>query len=234
MVSESRAELAQVLGDLAIEMQAQTDTETTLHTIVEGAVMIVPGARWAGISMIEGRKVQSRAPSDPIVAELDQAQTSLNEGPCLSALREHHTVLVDDMTTDSRWPRFAQAAVERGVRSLLSFQLFVRGENLGALNLYGGEVGAFNEDSIDIGAVLAQHASVALIGAAEASHLQTALTNRDVIGQAKGILMQRDNLTGLQAFATLTRASQQTNMKLADVARWLVTEHENNLGTTLL
>jgi hypothetical protein len=104
MAEESRAELAQVLGDLAIEMQAQTDTETTLHTIVRGAVNIVPGARWVGISLIQGRQVRSRAPSDPLVAELDKMQTSLNEGPCLSALREHHTVLIDDMARDTRWP----------------------------------------------------------------------------------------------------------------------------------
>jgi putative methionine-R-sulfoxide reductase with GAF domain len=229
---ESGGELAQLLGDLAIEMQAQTDTEHTLQAIVEGAVEIVPGATWAGISMIHGREIQSRGPSDPLVAELDRVQISLGEGPCLSALREHHTVLIDDMAAETRWPRFARAAVERGARSLLSFQLFVRRESLGALDLYSAEAGAFDHDSILVGEVFAQHASVALVGAENASRFQAALTTRDIIGQAKGILMYRDNLTGLQAFTALTRASQETNIKLVEVARWLVAEHEGRIETT--
>jgi GAF domain-containing protein len=231
MAGESSGELARLLGDLAIEMQSQTDAETTLQAIVEGAVKIVPGVRRAGISLIQGRKVESRVPSDPLVTELDQVQISLDEGPCLSALREHQTVLIDDMATETRWPRFTRAAMERGARSLLSFQLFVRRENLGALNLYGAEAGAFDDDSILVGEVLAQHASVALVGAAAEAQFHAAVTSRDIIGQAKGILMQRDNLTGLQAFATLLLASQKTNIKLVEVARRLVAEHEASIGT---
>jgi hypothetical protein len=231
MAGESGGELAHLLGDLAIEMQSQTDTETTLQVIVEGAVKIVPGTTWAGISMIRGRKVESRVPSDPQVAELDQIQSSLDEGPCLSTLREHHTAHIDDMATETRWPRFTRAALERGARSLLSFQLYVRRENLGALNLYSGEAGAFDDDSILVGGVLAQHASVALVGVAAEAHFHSALTSRDIIGQAKGILMHRDNLTGLQAFAALLRASQKTNIKLVEIARRLVAEHEASVGT---
>jgi hypothetical protein len=98
-----------------------------------------------------------------------------------------------------------------------------------ALNLYSDEPGAFSEDSFLIGEILAQHAAVAMIGAAAETQFENALATRDVIGQAKGMLMQRDNLTGLQAFSLLTRASQQTNIKLSDVARWLVNEHESKL-----
>jgi AmiR/NasT family two-component response regulator len=77
-----------------------------------------------------------------------------------------------------------------------------------------------------VGGVLAQHAAVAMVGATRVSHLHAALVSRDVIGQAKGILMHRDNLTGLQAFEALTRASQSTQVKLVDVARWVVDYHE--------
>jgi putative methionine-R-sulfoxide reductase with GAF domain len=229
MAEQPHAELAQLLGDLAIELQDQSDTEATLQGIARGAVDIVPGARWAGISLIQGREVHPRASSDPLVAELDTTQTALDEGPCLSALREHHTVLIDDIAAETRWPRFAQAAIERGARSLLAFQLFVHHVNLGAINLYGAEPAAFSEESIFIGEVLAQHASVALVGAAAQSQFQAALASRDVIGQAKGVLMQRRNVTGQQAFQMLLRASQSTNIKLVNVARWLVEEHETEL-----
>lgn len=223
-------QLARTLGDLAVQMQSQQDTAETLRTIAEGAAHIVPGVRWAGISRIQGHKVVAEVPSDPIVAQLDDLQSELRDGPCTTALRDHHTVHIPDLSTETRWPQFCRRAVELGVRSLLSFQLFVRSENLGALNLYAGEAGAFSEDSIDIGTILAQHAAVALMGSTAATQFHTALSSRDIIGQAKGMLMQRDNLTDLQAFALLTRASQQTNVKLVDVARWLVAEHDKPVG----
>jgi hypothetical protein len=117
----SRADLAQVLGDLAVELQHQTDIESTLQAIVDSAIAIVPGACWAGISLIKGREVESRASSDRLVAELDEAQASFDEGPCLSALREHQTVLIEDMAAETRWPRFTRAAAQRGAQSLLAF-----------------------------------------------------------------------------------------------------------------
>jgi GAF domain-containing protein len=138
-------------------------------------------------------------------------------------------VRIDDMSTETRWPEFNRQAKELGVHSLLSFQLFVRSKNLGALNLYAGEPGVFTDDSVEVGTILAQHAALAMAGATAENHFQSALASRDLIGQAKDILMVRNNLTGLQAFTMLTRASQETNLKLVDVARWLVAEHEDRL-----
>lgn len=223
------SKLAEVLGSLAIELQARTDPAATLRGIVDASVDIVPGARWAGISLIQGRRVRSEVPTDPIVAELDQLQTDLGEGPCISALREHHTVQIEDMSAETRWPRFVRRAAALGVRSMLSFQLFVRSANLGALNLHGDAPGVFTDESLFVGGVLAQHAAVAMVGSTAVSQLQAALVSRDLIGQAKGILMHRDNLTGLQAFEALTRASQSSEVKLVDVARWVVDYHEEVL-----
>jgi transcriptional regulator with GAF, ATPase, and Fis domain len=226
-MEHSNDDLTRILGDLAVELQGQLDAEATLEAIVQSSVGLVPGARWAGISLIEGRKVSSRAPTDDLVAELDGLQTSLNEGPCLSALREHHTVEIDDMNTESRWPRFAKESLRLGVQSLLSFQLFVRKDNLGALNLYGGEANVFDEDSHLAGSVLAQHASVALAAVVSEAQFRRALDSRDVIGQAKGMLMERNQVTSLHAFRMLTSASQDTNKKLIDIARWVVDIHES-------
>ena len=231
MAYEDNAEqLVQIFGDLAVTLEEQPDAESTLEAIVASSVDLVPGARWAGISMIEGRQVRPRVPTDPLVAELDQLQTTLDDGPCLDALHEHHTVEIQNMTTEMRWPQFTHAAAERGVRSMLSFQLFVHSGTLGALNLYGGETNVFDEDSHVMGLVLAHHASAALAGANAESQLHRALDSRDVIGQAKGLLMQRNGVTGLHAFKMLVKASQDTRSKLIDVARWLVDTHETGLG----
>lgn len=228
MPTQSSRQLARTLGDLAVRMQAQKDTGETLHIIVEAATAIVPGARWVGISLIQGRKVLVKAPTDPIAAKLDELQNELGDGPCLTALREHHTVHIEDMSTETRWPEFCRQAMALGAHSLLSFQLFVESENLGAMNLYGAQAYCFSEESVEVGAVVAQHAAVAMFGAAAVRQFQSALASRDVIGQAKGILMERNNLTGQQAFAMLTRASADSNIKLVELARWLVAERESD------
>lgn len=111
----SADDLAHLFGALAVELEGQGDPETVLQEIVRSSVQIVPGARWAGISLIAGDRVESRAPADRVVAHLDQLQSELDEGPCLSAMREQRTVRIDDLATDGRWPRFADAAMHCGV-----------------------------------------------------------------------------------------------------------------------
>ncbi len=229
METHDDRQLAEVLGNLAVEMQSLRDSEAVLRAIVAGAIDVVPGTHSAGISRVSGRTVTSEMPSNAIAAELDQLQTTLNEGPALSALRERRTVFIKSMGEESRWPNFTAAATGLGVHCMLSFRLFVIRGNLGALNLYGADPEALTEDSVAIGEILAQHAAVAMAGAEAGQQMHTAVATRDIIGQAKGILMQRDNLTGIQAFAALARASQETNVRLINVARWLVNEHESKL-----
>ncbi|MFP1155451.1 hypothetical protein BHQ21_24910 [Mycobacterium sherrisii] len=145
--------------------------------------------------------------------------------PCLSALREHRTIVINDMAVETRWPAFCAAATDLGARTLLSFQLFVVQQNLGVLNLYGDRGGAFSEESIVIGGLLAQHASVALMGATAEAQFNDALNTRDIIGQAKGIIMERFNTDSVAAFQLLCKLSQETNLKLVEVARKLVASH---------
>ena len=229
METHDNRQLAEVIGNLAVEMQSLRDSEAVLRAIVAGAIDLVPGTTSAGVSRVSGRTVTSEMPSDAIAAELDRLQTTLNEGPALSALHERRTVFIKSMGLETRWPNFTAAATGLGVHCMLSFRLFVIRENLGALNLYGAQPEALTEDSVAVGEILAQHAAVAMAGAEAEEQMHSAIATRDIIGQAKGILMQRDNLTGIQAFAALARASQETNVRLVNVARWLINEHESKL-----
>jgi GAF domain-containing protein len=223
-----RPELAQRMSELAVGLQDEDNRDGTLRAIVHSAVDLVPATRWAGISLIQGTRVTAEASSHDLVSELDQLQSDFGEGPCVSAIRHQRTVRVTDLARANQpWPRFAAAAVEREVRAMMSLRLFVRRETLGALNLYAAQPHAFTPDAEILADLIAQHASVALAGATHEHHLNAALVNRDVLGQAKGILMHRDRLTALQAFQLLVRASQDANMKIADVARWLITDTEN-------
>jgi transcriptional regulator with GAF, ATPase, and Fis domain len=216
------------MGDLAVQLQAQPDRHQTLTAILQAAVTTIPGAEIAGVSLVQGREITTEVLTSDVAQRLDELQVELDDGPCLTSLRHEHVVRVDELATDPRWPHFAARAVELGVHSVLSFQLFVQEDNLGALNLYSSHPHAFDEDAYTVGHLFAQHASVAYAGASREHHLNRALATRDVIGQAKGILMHRDRLSAQQAFNLLVRTSQQVNMKLADVARWLVGETEKN------
>ena len=126
------------------------------------------------------------------------------------------------MRLEKRWPAFAQRAAAAGAVSMLSFQLYVEADNLGALNLYANEPNAFTDESEHVGLLFASHAAVAFAAAKTEGNLRVAVATRDLIGQAKGILMERFKITGPQAFDVLVHASQVRNRKLRDVAEELV------------
>ncbi|MCV7420688.1 GAF and ANTAR domain-containing protein [Mycobacterium yunnanensis] len=209
-------------------MQAQTTDVELLKPIVAAATILLPGVSWAALAVSRHERVVAQHPTDDIAQDLADVQAILGEGPAITALAEHTSIVVPDLGTETRWPRFTTAATARGVHCLMAFRLFVHDRVLGALTMYGPTPNTFTEESVLIGEILAQHVSVALAGSAAESRMRTAIDTRDIIGQAKGILMQRDSLTGLQAFALLTRASQHTNVKLVDVARFLVQETEES------
>ena len=217
-------DLAAQLGELARSLQGEQYVETTLETAVAAALDLIPGAVAASISVVEQhRAVRSHAASGELPRMLDALQERYGEGPCLDSIWERRTVRVADFGSDPRWPLFAPAAVRAGASSLLAFRLFVDGDDLGALNVYGDRVGAFDEEAEQIGELVAAHAAVAFADARRISHLGEALATRDLIGQAKGILMERFKITDHQAFLILTTASQRTNTKLRQVAEQLVT-----------
>jgi transcriptional regulator with GAF, ATPase, and Fis domain len=215
-------DLAGRLSDLARSLQYETSVDETLQAITHAAVGTVPGAQYAALSVVERRRaIYTRAGTAELVFAVDQVQYDTGEGPCLSAVYQQRTVHLPDMTTELRWPTFTRRVAELGVLSMLSFQLYVQRDNLGALNLYSAEKHAFDGDSEHIGLLFASHAAVAMSGAQQEEHLHKAIAARDLIGQAKGILMERYKITADQAFAVLAHASQQTNTKLIEVARCL-------------
>ncbi|SHF70820.1 GAF domain-containing protein [Jatrophihabitans endophyticus] len=204
--------------------------EGVLGRIVAAAVSEVGPVEHAGITEVDHRRVYTRAASGDLVHRIDAVQYRTNQGPCLDSLREQVTVRCDDLTEETRWPKYAKAAVDEGLRSLLSVQLFVHGANLGALNLYARDVHAFSDDDESTAMLLASHAAVAMKGNEVEVNLRTALASRDRIGQAKGILMERYKISDTEAFDLLVLASQRTHRKLRDVADELAATGELRIG----
>ena len=216
-------DLADVMSRTARRLQEQHgDVEATLQAITATAVEVVPHAEECSISYVVGRStIEPRASTSDLPRSLDALQEQVEQGPCMDAIREQEVVRVDDVGAEDRWPEFTRRAAGLGVGSMMCFRLFVEGDRLGALNLYSRTPGAFDDESEDIGHMFAAHAAVAVAGAEHEENLRAGMDNRDVIGQAKGILMERHRLTADQAFGVLARVSQEMNRKLVDIAREL-------------
>jgi transcriptional regulator with GAF, ATPase, and Fis domain len=212
-------DLARRLAEAARGMQRQLDPQQVLDRVVSLAVTMVPGAEEATITMVRARRhVYSAAATGDLARWFDSLQNETGDGPCLDAMWKQQTVRVDDLAADPRWPVLGPRAAARGVGSMLCLQLFVHEDTLGALDLLAHAKAAFTDESEHIGLLLASHAAIALADAQELEHATIALASRDIIGQAKGILMERFKLTADQAFDVLAKVSQETNRKLYAVA----------------
>lgn len=182
----------------------------------------MPGVEYASISVVRKRReIYTRAATGELPRVVDQAQYDTGQGPCLTRLYEQQAVRLTDVDSETRWPEFTARARAVGLRSMLAIQLYVTGEDLGALNLQSTRPDAFTDESEQVGLLFAAHAAVAMAGAQEQQHLRTAVDSRDLIGQAKGILMERYKISGYEAFRLLVVASQTTNIKLSEVATYL-------------
>ncbi len=216
-------ELAEQLGRLARALEAEDDTDAMLEDVVAAAVQLIPGAEAASISLVVARgQITSQHRTSDLPARVDAIQMETGEGPCLDAAYEHQTVRVPDLRHEQRWPKFARRAYDAGAGSMLSFQLYVQGDTLGALNLYNRQPNGFDDESEQVGLLFASHAAVAFADAQKMDHLDRAIASRDLIGQAKGMLMERYQIDGDGAFRVLTRVSQFSNRRLRDVAEELV------------
>lgn len=220
------------LADAARQMGETTTSDSLLTVALAWCRQLVPGCEMAGATLRRPRgrnpldRLESIAPSDAEVMACDDLQHALGEGPCLDAMTDESVIVSGDVASDPRWRRWGpRAADEHGVSSMLSVRLFSGGVH-GALSLYSRSPGAFDARSADIARLLATHVSVALRSALSEENLRLAIDSRHLIGQAQGILMQRYALDAVQAFAILSRLSQDTNVRLIDVARRLVEERE--------
>jgi GAF domain-containing protein len=213
---------------------AQRDLHGVLTEVADLARRTVPGADEVSVTLVRGRAAETAAYTGHLALVLDEWQYQRGVGPCLEAAAGHATVSVPELATDSRWPGWAEHAVAAGARSSLSVGLPIEDQVDAALNLYGKLEAAFDEESVQLAESFAGYAAVALananlyaVTARLAQQLQTAMVSRAVIEQAKGIVMGRRRCTAEEAFAVLTKVSQDTNRKLRDVAATLVAQAQN-------
>jgi GAF domain-containing protein len=220
-------DLALALAAAARDLAAAPGAQATLDEACEQAVAVIAGCHWAGICEAHHQGgAQLLAASDATVRALHDLQYELDDGPCRRAALEQRIVRSDDLADDRRWPRFAAAAVERGVRSLASIQLYSRDKAVVMLHLYSAEPGAFDEVTLDVAQIFGAHAAGAIAGARDYANVSRALVARQQIGQLTGILAERHKLTTDEAFALVVKTSHDHNIKIRDLAARLVADED--------
>lgn len=218
-------------------LHAETVAEV-LEQVVHATTRVVPAADVVSITLRspEGR-FHTPVETDPIAVILDELQYSYHEGPCHDAAEPSGPAVSDspNLRLDTRWPNWGPAAADLGVGAVLAIALVPTPhppQLSGALNVYSREPYGLDGTDRDQVLLLATHASLAVARTAAVTqaqlreeHLRQAIDSRDVIGQAKGIIMSRRGVSADEAFDILRRTSQQLNVKLAQLAETLTTRH---------
>lgn len=223
-------QLAETFAEISRVLLAEPDVQRTLEKMCELLVATVAGCEHAVVTVVRDHELASPAASDDVGPRVDALQLDVDDGPCLEAIREQHTVVTDDLTTDSRWPRFSQRASEAtGVRSMLAFRMFLAEDTLGSLNLYSKQPRAFTDESLAVGTIFAAHASVALRAAQNKEDLarfREVVQARELVAQAKGILMGRQGISSQAAMEILGRGAERLKIELRELARRIVEAEE--------
>jgi GAF domain-containing protein len=213
---------AQELAQMALALHEQPDIERTAERFLD-YVQSTIGTQHASVVLVHrGGRLESAASTDALVEEADRLQVETGEGPSYAAIHDEESVVCADAATDTRWLAWSAEVASVGLRSVLSVRLRTPTTTIGALNLYDKAEQRFTAADQAIAQVFADHAAVAVANARSESTLWQAIEARKLIGQAQGILMERFDLTDEQAFAVLRRYSQDTNVKLRDVAQRLI------------
>ena len=226
-VDSTHQRIAQIVQDLYGRPDA--DSDTVIAELAEHAAVEIPGAQYAGVTVTRNAKqIDTPAATHKWPVLLDEIQQRHREGPCLTAAWEEKTIHVANLETDERFPLYARDALEQTpIKSVMAFQMWVAGETMGALNVYAETANAFGPASRAIGLVFAAHSSVAWNAARRDEQFKKALGSRDVIGQAKGMLMERYGVDAFQAFDLLRKLSQDSNTPLFEIAADLVEQQQS-------
>ena len=222
-------ELENAVRSLSRLLLTEETLEATHGRVASLACRALPPCDLASVTMVNDGRPSTPVQTDPLAADLDSVQYRSRRGPCLEAYQVGKIVREKISENAERWPEFSTAATKAGVQSVLAVPLVANDQPLGALNLYSKSPAGYDEVAEETALLFSQQAAVACANAEVywrtftlTEHLREALESRDVIGQAKGILMARRNCTADAAFQALRQASQRRNIKLREVAEQVV------------
>lgn len=233
MSSGTDSNIHSELAAAAREMHAHVPRghDDVLARVCASAVEVVPGVFAAGVTLVQKKhEVSTLGGTNEDAALFDRLQERHGGGPCLQAAWTDEMVLVDDFASEIRWPALgADVVSSTAIRASVSYRLFTTEHGIGALNLYFDRPHSITGTGIEAGYALATYASLVVDAAQRQEQFDSALASRDIIGQAKGMVMERFDVDAGRAFELLKTLSQNSNIPVAEVARRLVTaDHPEN------
>lgn len=217
--------LARTLVELADTLVADYDIVELLTMLADRCVMLL-GVDAAGLMLVNGNgDLQVIASSSDAMRVLELFELEAHEGPCLECFATRLPVVNLDLNVDLRWPRFSAEAIAAGYHSVHALPMRLRGDVVGALNLFHEGVGRMEPEDVAAAQAMADIATIALLqhratSSAKilAENLSHALNSRVAIEQAKGVIAERIGLDMPDAFHLLRQHARQHNRRLADVA----------------
>ncbi|MEU3642481.1 anti-sigma factor antagonist [Lentzea sp. NPDC034063] len=216
---------------LADTLVTEFDVADSLDLLTQRCIELLDVSA-AGITLIGPDGVAHvMAASSRHAQMLELLEVRTESGPCIDCLRTGHPVAEHDLTTEtSRWPRFAAAAQECGYRSVQALPLRLRDRTIGALCLLDTGTGPMNNGQVDLAQALADVATIGILQHRALEHhgqiagqLQTALSSRVIVEQARGVLAQRGGLSMDDALVRLDGYARVRNRPLTSLAGAVVT-----------
>ncbi len=222
MPSRLRADSARVFASLADIVRQSPAPKEIYAAICVAATLEVPDCDHASLMIRRDGAFRTVGVSDPVAGKVDSIELALQSGPCVDAIEKQAAQMESDLTAGGRWPALtARVVAETPVRGAMSIQLPIDQSNVGALNLFSDTRNAFDDAALERAVVLAAFATVATNAARQgedAASLRRGLASSRAIGKAIGMLMVINDVSADDAFGILRRTSQETNVKLANVA----------------
>lgn len=220
-MDDSKDRALHVVGRLADSLKPG-DLDETIQSLTRAAVEILPGVDYASISIRhQDGSLRSHALTADFLEELDESQYAMQEGPCYDGVTNNAFTVCGNLRADPRYPNYGRQAEAAGIRSQAGVRLFESARSMGALNLYSRTAGAL-ADIAFLTALFTQHARTAIAYAGQIDQLSQAMVSRQRIGQAVGVVMERFQLPEDRAFAYLARVSQDSNIKVREIADEIV------------
>lgn len=213
--------------------------DAALRLVTALARATIGGADGVSVSLTRHGQLTTVAASDETIAQMDRDQYATGEGPCLSAAAEGHWFHVESLTNESRWPQFVARAIKDGIASVLSTPLMVSARPVGSLNIYSNTDHAFGPRDQELAALFAGQASSILAEARTdmttdevAQRLREALTTRQVIAHAQGVIMGQQGLSADAAYANLRQSAKHRGVNVRESAAAVLTSafRDNLIG----
>jgi GAF domain-containing protein len=224
-----RDDLIQVIREFTGTIINPFDLDELLHRLTRHATEVVESAG-AGIMLANAAgELDFVAASEERIIEAEERQAHLESGACFEAYTTNAIVVVEDLGSEQRWPDYAQHVVGLGLRSVIGVPMNAFGQTIGVINIYREQPSSWSEEDIGAAEILTAMGAGYVLNSNQllaqhtlAEQLRTAVESRDLIGQAKGIIMARTNVDADTAFQRLRERSQAHNRKLRDIAQEVV------------